>query len=91
MNWYTKRASLAAIYSSADIFMTQDLSPQYTETEKFLNRRLEQAAWIGSSTRQVRTFYIHIYKIMQCNSYINNLLVGYHVDIWGQEYDQCTC
>ncbi|KAI9354771.1 rpsU-divergently transcribed protein [Pilaira anomala] len=52
MNWYTKRASLAAIYSSADIFMTQDLSPQYTETEKFLNRRLEQAAWIGSSTRQ---------------------------------------
>lgn len=53
MNWYTKRASLAAIYSAADIFMTQDVSPNYTETERFLSRRLNEAAWIGSSTRQV--------------------------------------
>lgn len=59
MNWYTRRASLAAIYSAADIFMTQDVSPNYTETERFLERRLNEAAWIGSSTRQVR----HIKKL----------------------------
>ncbi|GAA5814152.1 hypothetical protein MFLAVUS_007645 [Mucor flavus] len=55
MNWYTRRASLAAIYSAADIFMTQDVSPNYTETERFLERRLNEAAWIGSSTRQLGT------------------------------------
>lgn len=53
MNWYTKRASLAAIYSSADMFMTRDLSPNYTETDRFLERRLDEAAWFGSSARQV--------------------------------------
>jgi ubiquinone biosynthesis protein COQ9 len=53
MNWYTKRASLAAVYSAADVFMTQDMSPNYTETERFLQRRLEQAAWVGSSASQV--------------------------------------
>ena len=53
MNWYTKRASLAAIYSSADMFMTRDLSPNYIETERFLERRLNDAAWFGSSARQV--------------------------------------
>ncbi|KAI8088558.1 rpsU-divergently transcribed protein [Thamnidium elegans] len=53
MNWYTKRASLAVIYSAADIFMTQDVSPNYTETERFLERRINEAAWIGSSTHQV--------------------------------------
>lgn len=53
MNWYTKRASLAAVYSAADVFMTQDMSPNYTETERFLQRRLEQAAWVGSSAHQV--------------------------------------
>ncbi|CAO3659464.1 hypothetical protein G6F70_005419 [Rhizopus microsporus] len=53
MNWYTKRASLAAVYSSTELYMTQDLSPDYIETEKFLERRLDQAAWLGSTSRQV--------------------------------------
>ncbi|KAI8365645.1 COQ9-domain-containing protein [Choanephora cucurbitarum] len=54
-NWYTKRASLAAVYSATDIFMTQDLSPNYIETERFLSRKLDQANWIGSSARQLGT------------------------------------
>jgi ubiquinone biosynthesis protein COQ9 len=53
MNWYTRRASLAAIYSASDMFMTRDLSPDYTETTRFLERRLDQASWVGSSARQV--------------------------------------
>ncbi|KAI9469815.1 MAG: COQ9-domain-containing protein [Benjaminiella poitrasii] len=55
MNWYTKRGSLAAIYSAADLFMTRDLSQNYIETERFLDRRLDQAAWLGSSARQLGT------------------------------------
>ncbi|CAO0789867.1 unnamed protein product [Mucor circinelloides] len=55
MNWYTKRASLAAVYSTADLYMTKDSSPNYAETERFLKRRLDEAAWVGSSARQLGT------------------------------------
>ena len=40
--WYTNRAALAAIYASAELFMTQDDSKEYVETERFLTRRLEE-------------------------------------------------
>ncbi|KAI8064253.1 COQ9-domain-containing protein [Gilbertella persicaria] len=55
-HWYTKRASLAAVYSATDIFMTQDLSPNYIETERFLSRKLDQVDSIESSARQVSHF-----------------------------------
>ncbi|KAL8952502.1 MAG: hypothetical protein Q9222_001605 [Ikaeria aurantiellina] len=42
-SWYTKRAGLAAIYASTEMFMTQDRSPNFKETEEFLDRRLEGA------------------------------------------------
>lgn len=42
-SWYTKRAGLAAIYASTELFMTQDRSPNFRETEEFLDRRLEGA------------------------------------------------
>lgn len=40
--WYTNRAALAAIYASAELFMTQDKSKGFIETEEFLTRRLEE-------------------------------------------------
>ncbi len=40
--WYTNRAALAAIYASAELFMTQDKSNGFIETERFLTRRLEE-------------------------------------------------
>ncbi|KAL8668226.1 MAG: hypothetical protein Q9202_000204 [Teloschistes flavicans] len=42
-SWYTKRAALSAIYASTELFMTQDKSPNFKETEEFLDRRLEGA------------------------------------------------
>ena len=59
--WYTKRAELSAIYSLTELFMTQDTSPAFKETENFLDRRLEEAHalrkaavgiadWVGFST-----------------------------------------
>lgn len=46
-SWYTKRASLSAIYSATEIFMTQDRSKNFTETEQFLDARLEDVMKIG--------------------------------------------
>ncbi|CAO1602823.1 MAG: hypothetical protein LQ349_005961 [Xanthoria aureola] len=42
-SWYTKRAGLSAIYASTELFMTQDRSPNFKETEDFLDRKLETA------------------------------------------------
>ncbi|KAI4147926.1 MAG: hypothetical protein LQ341_001698 [Variospora aurantia] len=47
-SWYTKRAGLSAIYASTELFMTQDQSANFKETEDFLDRRLEAAQGLKS-------------------------------------------
>ena len=48
INWYTKRASLAALYGATEIFMLQDKSDDFSETWDFLDRRLEDLGMIGA-------------------------------------------
>ena len=52
-SWYTKRATLATLYSSTEVFMTTDTSPEYLETERFLDRRLEETRKMGGVLRDV--------------------------------------
>ncbi|PHH68138.1 hypothetical protein CDD82_808 [Ophiocordyceps australis] len=47
-SWYSKRASLSAIYSAAELFMTNDASPSFTDTKAFLNRRLAEAQCVST-------------------------------------------
>ncbi|KAI9204613.1 COQ9-domain-containing protein [Polychytrium aggregatum] len=54
MNWYTKRALLAAVYTSTELFMTQDRSPEFAETWKFLDRRLQDTAFVGRSASEIK-------------------------------------
>jgi ubiquinone biosynthesis protein COQ9 len=51
--WYTKRASLSAIFAASELFMTNDRSPDFSETRYFLRRRLAEAGEIGDATRSV--------------------------------------
>jgi ubiquinone biosynthesis protein COQ9 len=46
-SWYTKRASLSAIYSATEVYMTQDTSNNYIETEQFLDNRLQDLMKMG--------------------------------------------
>ncbi|KAF1949311.1 ubiquinone biosynthesis protein COQ9 [Byssothecium circinans] len=48
-SWYTKRASLSAIYSATEVFMTQDTSKSFTDTEEFLDARLGDVEEIGGT------------------------------------------
>lgn len=48
-SWYTKRASLAAVYASSELFMTTDTSKDFVRTEEFLDRRLDGAQKAGSA------------------------------------------
>ncbi|KAI9331948.1 COQ9-domain-containing protein [Obelidium mucronatum] len=53
MNWYSKRALLAGVYTSTELFMTQDKSPDFVETAKFLDRRLQDVGFIGRTSDSV--------------------------------------
>jgi ubiquinone biosynthesis protein COQ9 len=46
-SWYTKRASLSTIYSATEVYMTQDTSTNFKETEQFLDNRLEDLMKVG--------------------------------------------
>ncbi|KAJ3334519.1 Ubiquinone biosynthesis protein coq9, mitochondrial, partial [Kappamyces sp. JEL0680] len=47
LNWYSKRALLASVYTSTELFMTTDTSPDYANTMKFLDRRIADIGVIG--------------------------------------------
>lgn len=40
-NWYSKRITLAAVYTSTEVFLLQDKSENYSDTWQFLDRRFE--------------------------------------------------
>ena len=52
-SWYTKRGSLAAVYAATEVFMTQDRSEGFADTEKFLDRRVEDAKRAGNAASDV--------------------------------------
>ena len=41
LNWYTKRASLSAVYGATTLFWMGDDSPDHSATWEFLDRRIE--------------------------------------------------
>ena len=47
-SWYTKRASLASIYAASEVFMTQDKSTDFKDTEEFVADRLKDVQTVGS-------------------------------------------
>lgn len=48
-SWYTKRASLSGVYAAAEVFQTQDTSPNYLDTERFVDARLEEVQQVGKT------------------------------------------
>jgi len=52
-SWYTKRASLAAIYAAVEVFQTQDRSPGFKDTERFLDERLGDLRTVGTAMSEV--------------------------------------
>jgi ubiquinone biosynthesis protein COQ9 len=47
-SWYTKRASLSAIYAATELFMTTDKSPNFIDTREFLERRFNDVQVVGT-------------------------------------------
>lgn len=53
-SWYTKRASLSTIYAAAELFMTNDHSPDFRDTREFLRRRLSETSELGAAASSIR-------------------------------------
>lgn len=52
-SWYTKRASLSAIYASSELFMTQDTSRAFQETRAFMERRFDGMRELGGAVGSI--------------------------------------
>jgi ubiquinone biosynthesis protein COQ9 len=51
--WYTSRAAISSIYAASELFMTTDTSKGFAETERFLDRRLEERGKIRGAVGDV--------------------------------------
>jgi ubiquinone biosynthesis protein COQ9 len=54
VNWYTKRATLAGVYSSTVLYWLGDESPDHAATWAFLDRRIDDVMRIESLKAQLR-------------------------------------
>ena len=54
VNWYSKRATLSAVYAATVLFWLGDDSPSYEQTWSFLDRRIENVMQIETAKGQVR-------------------------------------
>ncbi|PNI63753.1 COQ9 isoform 4 [Pan troglodytes] len=55
LNWYTRRAMLAAIYNTTELVMMQDSSPDFEDTWRFLENRVNDAMNMGHTAKQVKS------------------------------------
>ncbi|XP_021112662.1 ubiquinone biosynthesis protein COQ9, mitochondrial [Heterocephalus glaber] len=53
-NWYTRRAVLAGIYNTTELVMMQDSSPDFEDTWRFLENRINDAMNVGHTAKQVK-------------------------------------
>jgi len=54
VNWYSKRATLSAVYAATVLFWLGDDSPSYEATWGFLDRRIENVMQIEKAKGQIR-------------------------------------
>lgn len=52
-SWYTKRTTLSIVYSTSELFMTNDRTTDFADTRAFLQRRLDEVKTVGAATGAV--------------------------------------
>ncbi|ORZ39181.1 COQ9-domain-containing protein [Catenaria anguillulae PL171] len=54
-NYYTKRGLLAGVYTSTELFMTQDKSPGFADTWVFMDARFKDSAKVGMGASRLKS------------------------------------
>lgn len=55
INWYTKRATLSAVYAATILYWLGDDSPEHVDTRTFIARRIEDVMGIEKAKGQIRS------------------------------------
>ena len=53
-NWYTKRALLAYVYVTSELYLLTDRSPGHRHTRQFVARRLDDVLTVGGAFRDAQ-------------------------------------
>lgn len=53
IDWYVKRTVLGGIYSTSELYMLTDNSPEFRDTWTFVSRRIKDALDLGKSFKEV--------------------------------------
>eukprot|EP00126_Sphaerothecum_destruens_P000119 Sdes_comp10148_c0_seq1m1761 len=53
LNWYTKRALFLGVYSLTELYMIQDQSSDFESTWGFLDRKLDNIAWLAVNVKHL--------------------------------------
>lgn len=61
-NWYSKRGLLAGVYTSTEMFMALDSSPDFQNTFKFLDRRLADVGVVGKTVGEASAMLDYGFK-----------------------------
>ena len=59
-SFYTKRATLAAVYGAAVLYWLEDRSEDFAETRAFVDRRLADVARLGKARARFETAFEHL-------------------------------
>ena len=63
-SWYRKRLSLGIVYESAELFMLQDKSENFKDTEKYVKNRIGNVSELHHSVKGVETIVENLPKFM---------------------------
>ena len=64
MSWYGKRAALATVYTTTELYMLTDKSHEFNHTWDFLQRRIDDAvnaSYVPQQVEITRHDYAHLH------------------------------
>ena len=59
-SWYAKRLSVATVYASAEVFMTEDKSQGFASTFEFVDRRIKDANAVVDTAGHIKKYLGYI-------------------------------
>mmetsp|Transcript_7510 Transcript_7510/g.13930 ORF Transcript_7510/g.13930 Transcript_7510/m.13930 type:complete len:132 (+) Transcript_7510:1-396(+) len=57
LNWYSKRMLLAGVYTSSELFMLTDSSPEFEETWHYVDRSIGRVLKLGKAGSDILSFF----------------------------------
>jgi hypothetical protein len=90
-DWYTKRAVLAGVYTSTELFMLTDASDNFADTWAFLDRRLEDVVTLSKYKAEVPLPCSLLAHVTWMTDAVLGSYVVRNLDVAGPGVPECRC